>query len=359
VERPSIPAIGRRKSKTLPVAPAVSLVIPTLNEAANLPLVLPFIPMTWLHEVIIVDGRSTDDTVNVAKNLLPSVRIVIERKLGKGVAMQTGYRAALGDIIIVMDADGSNDPREIPRFIKLLIAGADFVKGSRFAAGGGTTDMPRVRKAGNRFFVLLVNLLFGCNFTDLCYGFHAFWRYCLDSFELDQINGFEIDTALYLQAVTEKLRITEAPSFEGYRFYGQGKLKTLPDGWKVMKTILRHWIRSSRPGKRDLQFGFRGMIPFTPPYAFHMTEQATAGSGRFMTAVNHDQISNQPLVYNPVQSVHKRLKLAQVRVEGATGSNAVVDVDATAKAVCQLCGCKNDEAKQVIRNENLRSGLAR
>jgi hypothetical protein len=239
----------------------VSLIIPTLNEAENLPLVFAYIPFEWVDEVVLVDGRSTDGTVEVARSLLPDIKVVLEQTPGKGAAMQAGYRAAGGDILIVMDADGSNDPREIPRFIHALQQGADFVKGSRFAPQGGTTDMERLRQFGNWGFVKLANVLFATNFTDLLYGYHAFWRYCLDSIELNDVNGFEIDAYLYLRAVRAKLRIVEVPSFEGYRFHGDGKLKTFPDGWRVLKTIMRLWKSSMGTDQEDPYKGFRSPLP--------------------------------------------------------------------------------------------------
>lgn len=240
---------------------SVTVVIPTLNEAKNLPLVLPRIPLDLVDEVILVDGRSTDDTVEVARSILPSITVVLEPKKGKGAAMSAGYRAATGDIIIVVDADGSNDPREIPRFLRALVEGADFVKGSRFAHHGGTTDMPRYRQMGNGAFVVAVNTLFGCKFTDLCYGYHAFWRYCLDIIETSELDGFEIDTALYLRAVRERLRIVEVPSFEGYRFFGVGKLQTIPDGFRVLGTILREWSAHLATDKHEDYLGFRTQQP--------------------------------------------------------------------------------------------------
>jgi glycosyltransferase involved in cell wall biosynthesis len=238
----------------------VSLIIPTLNEAENLPLVFAYIPFEWVDEVILVDGRSTDNTVEKARALLPDIKVVLEKEPGKGAAMQAGYRAASGDILIVMDADGSNDPREIPRFISALLEGADFVKGSRFAPMGGTTDMERLRQFGNWGFVKLTNLLFATQFTDLLYGYHAFWRYCLESLDLSGVNGFEIDAYIYLSAVRNKLRIVDVPSFEGYRFHGEGKLQTFPDGWRVLKTIMREWFRSLFSNPEDAYKGFRSPI---------------------------------------------------------------------------------------------------
>jgi CheY-like chemotaxis protein len=241
--------------------PSVSVIIPTLNEAENLPLVLPYFPPDWVDEIILVDGLSTDNTVDIAKRLLPSIRVIMESKPGKGNALQAGYRASTGDIIIVLDCDGSHDPREIPRYVTALVQGADFVKGSRFSPGGGTTDMPRYRQLGNGFFVVLVNILFRATFTDLCYGYHAFWRYCLNSIELLNANGFEIDTVLYLGALRDRLRISEVPSFEGYRFYGVGKLKTIPDGIRVLKSIVREWWKSKWPASQHDYIGFRGKPP--------------------------------------------------------------------------------------------------
>jgi hypothetical protein len=243
----------------------VSAIVPTLNEAKNLPLVLPRIPMEIVDEVILVDGRSTDDTIEVARTILPGIKVVLEKRPGKGAALTAGYQSATGDIIIVIDADGSNDPREIPRFLRALIEGADFVKGSRFAHHGGTTDMPRYRQLGNGAFVTAVNLLFGCKFTDLCYGYHAFWRYCLDIVDTSQFDGFEIDTAIYLRAVRERLRIVEVPSFEGYRFYGIGKLQTIPDGFRVLGTILREWSEHLARDKHEDYLGFRIQEPLASP----------------------------------------------------------------------------------------------
>ena len=244
-----------------PNSPTVSVVIPTLNESRNLPLVLPYLPLNGIDEIILVDGRSTDDTVEVARRLLPAARIVWETRPGKGAAMRAGFAAANGDIMVTMDADGSNDPREIPRLIHQLLEGADFVKGSRFAPGGGTTDMPPYRKWGNKALCALVNVLFNGTFTDLCYGYHAFWRHCLPLIESTIADGFEVDTAIYVRALRERLRIAEVPSFEGYRFYGVGKLQTIPDGWRVLKTILNERAACWKGREQDLYRGFRGYQP--------------------------------------------------------------------------------------------------
>jgi glycosyltransferase involved in cell wall biosynthesis len=222
--------------------PTISIVVPALNEAENLQYVLPRIPAD-IHEVILVDGHSHDDTISVAQRLRPDIKVVVQDGYGKGAALRSGFAAASGDIIVMLDADASTDPGEIPRFVDALVAGADFAKGSRFLPGGGTVDMPLHRRLGNGSFVLLVRLLFGGRYTDLCYGYNAFWRYTLPALALDG-DGFEIETMMNVRALRSGLVITEVPSFESKRAYGAGRLRTIPDGWRVLRTIVRERARS-------------------------------------------------------------------------------------------------------------------
>ncbi len=224
-------------SKTFPEHFKVSVVIPTLNEEENLPHVLPKIP-AWVHEVLLVDGHSTDGTIDAALRLYPGLRVIQQNRRGKGNALRCGYQAATGDIVVMLDGDGSADPAEIPHFVQALLDGADVAKGSRFLEGGGTVDMPFHRKLGNWGFVVLVRILFGADYTDLCYGYNAYWADVLPSLDLS-CDGFEIETKINVQIVREGFRVAEVPSFENKRVYGSSHLKAIPDGWRVLKTILR------------------------------------------------------------------------------------------------------------------------
>jgi glycosyltransferase involved in cell wall biosynthesis len=215
--------------------PRISVVIPTLNEEKNLAHVLPKIQQ-WVDEIVLVDGHSSDQTIDVARQLCPTVRVVMQDGRGKGAALRTGFAAATGDIIVMLDADGSTDPSEIPLYVGALLAGADFAKGSRFLQGGGTKDMPFYRKLGNWGFVWLVRLMFGGKYTDLCYGYNAFWKRVLPELDLN-CDGFEVETMMNVRALKAGFKIIEVPSFEFPRVHGYGRLRTIPDGWRVLKTI--------------------------------------------------------------------------------------------------------------------------
>jgi glycosyltransferase involved in cell wall biosynthesis len=239
--------------------PTVSVVIPAKNEALNLPQVLTRIP-AGVDEVILVDGYSVDDTVDVARSLLPGIVVIGQTRKGKGNALACGFAAATGEIIVMLDADGSTDPAEIPRFVAALTEGADFAKGSRFMPGAGSSDISRLRQMGNFWLNRIVNLLYGTRYTDLCYGYNAFRRDCLAVMDLDpgrpgDVNsdsmlwgdGFEVETLINVRIAKAGLRVAEVPSFERSRFSGASNLHAFSDGLRVLRTIHAERKRRSRP----------------------------------------------------------------------------------------------------------------
>ncbi|MEA2176998.1 MAG: hypothetical protein QOG77_295 [Solirubrobacteraceae bacterium] len=217
--------------------------IPTLNEAANLPHVFARMP-EGLFEVVIVDGHSIDSTVEVARSLRPDVRVIFQRGRGKGNALACGFAAARGDIIVMLDADGSTDPAEIPSYVQPLLDGADFAKGSRFARGGDSHDITPLRASGNKALNGVVNVLFGTQYTDLCYGYNAFWSHCLPYMNVT-CDGFEVETLINVRVARAGLSVAEVPSIEHERLYGESKLNAGRDGLRVLRTIVRERMRRS------------------------------------------------------------------------------------------------------------------
>lgn len=235
-------------SERMATTATISVVIPALNEAENLPHVFSSLPV-WIDEVVLVDGRSKDDTVAVARRLWPRLKVVQQTGRGKGDALLAGFAASSGDIIVAMDADGSTDGREIVRFVAALLAGADFAKGSRFASAGGSSDITGIRRYGNRLLSGLVNILFGTRYTDLCYGFNAFWACHLVTLALD-CTGFEVETLMNIRAAEVGLHVHEIPSFEHARVHGSSNLSIVMDGGRIARLIVREWRRHRQVSRR-------------------------------------------------------------------------------------------------------------
>lgn len=246
--------------------PTVSVVMPALNEARNLPHVFALMPPD-IHEVIVVDGRSVDDTMAAAQRLWPGVKIVRQNRSGKGNALACGFAAATGDIIAMVDADGSADPGEIARFVAALRNGADFAKGTRFAEGGGSRDITALRKLGNRALSILFNKIYSTGYTDLCYGFNVFWRRHVGVLGLDSEtpppadgdgrlwgDGFEVETVIHIRVAKSGLVVGEVPSFEHPRVHGVSNLNVPRDGMRVLRAIL-HERRVSRHKQADATAG--------------------------------------------------------------------------------------------------------
>ncbi len=240
-----------------PSDPSVSVVIPAKNEGENIPWVLSRLP-DCVKEVIVVDGRSEDSTAAIVRSVCPAAKVIEHGNSGKGNAIATGLLAAQGDVVVMLDADGSMDPVEILLYVEALCAGADLVKGSRTIAGGGSQDLSSVRRVGNRALRLFSNLAYRQSWSDLCYGYAAFWKDSLDHLGLVGLcaprperqastlwrgpwygHGFEIEALLYCRAARAHLRIVEVFSHEYKRRSGESHLATWRDGGRVMFAILR------------------------------------------------------------------------------------------------------------------------
>lgn len=248
----------------------VSVVVPCLNEERNLPYVFERMAPD-IDEVIVVDGGSVDRTVERAYELWPSVKVVQQSRRGKGNALVCGFDACTSDVIVMIDADGSTDPAEIPRFVDTLRAGADFAKGSRFLPGGGSHDITRIRRLGNAVLSTAVNVLFGTRYSDLCYGYNAFWSWVVPHLDLPAIDapascgmlwgdGFEIETLINVRVAALGLRVGEVPSIEAARIHGVSNLSAFSDGQRVLRTILQERSRIRRSTRTGQSSGLTAAV---------------------------------------------------------------------------------------------------
>jgi glycosyltransferase involved in cell wall biosynthesis len=255
-------------------AERISVVIPARNEARNLPWVLDALP-PGLHEVILVDGHSDDGTIEVAQRVRPGIKVVRQARRGKGNALASGFAEVTGDIIVMLDADGSADPSEIPAFVEALASGADFAKGTRFSKGGYSHDITRIRRLGNAGLNGLVNRLFGTRYTDLCYGYNAFRAFLLPALDLPPADsagppadamhwgdGFEIEAMINVRVALAGARIVEVGSTEKTRLHGTSNLNAWSDGLRVLRTILAERRRARRMA--------RAVIPDQVPSESHL-----------------------------------------------------------------------------------------
>ena len=245
-----------------PAPPTVTVVIPALNEEHNLPLILENLPP--VDEVVVVDGRSRDDTVAVAREVRPDVVVVRQTRSGKGNALVCGFAASTGDIVVTLNADGSADPQEIPRFVDALLSGAEAAHGSRLRPGGDHRDAGAAERFGHGVLCRIVNVFFGTRFTDLSCGYNAYWRELLPMLELPAPDargpkrgrltrgeGPEIDILTTLRMATQGLRVVEVATIGYPRIYGDERpRRLLPVALRALRTAWSEYARRWRIGHR-------------------------------------------------------------------------------------------------------------
>ena len=225
----------------MPGQPKITALICALNEEESIPYVLPRIP-DWVDEILIVDGHSTDNTVEVAKTLRPDVNVITQPGKGKGDALKSGIENSTGDIIVTLDADGATDPAEIGHFIKPLLEGYDYVKGSRFR-NRRPHNKPWHRILGNWVITILFDVLFIRAYTDLCSGYNAFWKNALESRSLWSSDGFENEPLINCRITRDGLNVKEIGHTDVGRIGGEVKELAWRQGFKAIKTIIRERFR--------------------------------------------------------------------------------------------------------------------
>jgi glycosyltransferase involved in cell wall biosynthesis len=230
--------LGKKISK------AITVIIPTLNEEATIAQLIEELQNASFSHIVIIDGNSTDGTAEIAGEL--GATVLSQNGKGKGNALRQAFNHhELNDWVVIIDADGSMNPEEITSFLAELNNGTDVVKGSRFMPDGFSEDMTLFRRIGNKFFIYMVNLLWDCGYSDLCYGYAAFKKESLAKmYPLLKSKNFEIETEIFIKAKKLGLKIKEVPSGELKRKSGKSNLNAFVDGFRILKTILREALHN-------------------------------------------------------------------------------------------------------------------
>jgi glycosyltransferase involved in cell wall biosynthesis len=232
-----------------PLAMNASLVIPALNEEDSLPQVLDAIDRDLLLEVILVDGGSHDRTVAIAED--HGARVIHEPQPGYGRACAAGVAKARGEIVVFMDADGADDPRQIPDLLDPIIrAGADMVLGSRLAGDIAPGAMPWHQEFGNRLSAGLIRLLYGLPITDLS-PFRAVLRSKLTGLNMQEMT-YGWPTEMIAKAARRGWSIVEVPVDYHPRLGGKSKISgtlrgTILATYDILSNILKYSIGGDKP----------------------------------------------------------------------------------------------------------------
>lgn len=213
----------------------ISIIIPTLNEAGSIEQTLSEIPQGLADEIIVVDAHSPDGTADLVRSL--GYRVIMQQSMGFGGGFAEGIQAASGDIVVLMNADGSMNPADIPKLVEKVAEGYDCVFAIRYAPGFGSEDDDLVHHFGNMLFTFLVNLIHRVFIWDALYFFAAFRRDKVPLINAQSL-GFAYCVEVPIRAHKAGLKIFQIPSKERPRLAGESKVNALIDGWKILKMIL-------------------------------------------------------------------------------------------------------------------------
>jgi glycosyltransferase involved in cell wall biosynthesis len=233
------------KKAISPPKMSVGIVIPARNEEKNIKDIICRLRELGYDNILVIDGKSQDATSRIAE--INGAKVVAQTGLGKGNAVRQALAEKYFDVdaLVLMDADGSMAPEEVPLFVEALASGADVVKGSRFCKGGCTYDMTLTRRIGNELMMLGVNILFSTKYTDLCYGFAVLNKRAVEALAPKlQSNNFEIEAEIFIKAAQIGLEVKEVPSTEFKRKYGTSNLRAIRDGVSIFTRIFKEFLNS-------------------------------------------------------------------------------------------------------------------
>lgn len=246
-------AVARRSPE--PVAsraagdPSVTVLVPARNEAGNIENILKRVPRLGSRtEIIFVEGHSTDDTYAAIEKAIPKfpaqeARLFRQTGKGKGDAVRLGFEKAVGDILMILDADLTVPPEDLPRFVDALVSGkGEFINGVRLVYPMEDRAMRFFNILGNKFFSLAFSWLLGQPIKDTLCGTKVLYRedYRVIAANRDYFGDFDPfgDFDLLFGAAKLNLKITEMPIRYRFRTYGNTNISRWRHGWVLLKMVL-------------------------------------------------------------------------------------------------------------------------
>jgi glycosyltransferase involved in cell wall biosynthesis len=219
----------------------VSVVIPTLNEAGNILEAITTIhnDSSYPKEIIVVDGNSTDGTKEIVQEL-DYVRLIVEPRRGYGLALMTGMKNAKGNIIVMVDGDGTYEFRHIPRMIgKMVEKDADMILATRMY--DPNKAMGLMNFIGNKVITNFYDFFFSQFLSDTQSGFRAISHEAIDKVALKEID-MAYATEMLIQFAKEGLSMYEVPTTYKARKYGRPKLRRFKSGIEIFSTMFRGFL---------------------------------------------------------------------------------------------------------------------
>lgn len=225
-----------------------TLLVPTLNEIDGMKTIMPKVKKDWCDQILIIDGQSTDGTIEYAKE--NGYEIIVQEKKGMRNAYMEALPHVTGDVILTFSPDGNSIPELIPECLNKLKEGFDMVIVSRYKDGAKSYDDDVVTGFGNKLFTTLISLLHGFRYTDAMVIYRAYKKNLISDLDLDKEESFEVEEKLFstniswepllsIRAAKRKLKIAEIPGDEPVREGGERKLQVLRWGASYLFEVFR------------------------------------------------------------------------------------------------------------------------
>lgn len=217
-----------------------TLLITSRNEINGMKAILPKIRRDWVDEILVVDGNSTDGSLEYAESL--GFKTLKQKSKGLVGAYWEALEVTSGDIIIPFSPDGNSLPERIPDLVEKMKDGYAMVICSRYCGGAKSEDDDIVTAFGNWMFTRIINLLFGGHYTDTLVMFRAWRRDVVEAFRNKNIDNAGFEPMLAIECAKKKLKVTDIPGDEPKRIGGTRKMNPLINGSAIVWLISREFF---------------------------------------------------------------------------------------------------------------------